>query len=98
MTRMFGFWTFQAEMQSTLPWPARALSWAMAEKSAVNEVAVTATVVAVLPLPPLPVVLVDEELLHATSATAAPRVVNTDTACRGVTLMCLLLFGNTTTG
>jgi hypothetical protein len=62
----------------------------MAPKSLVNEVAVTATVVAVLPAV-VPVVLVDDELLHATSTTAAPMLVSTDTARLGVDFMGVLL-------
>jgi hypothetical protein len=62
----------------------------MAVKSALNALAVTATVVAVLPAV-VPVVLVDDELLHATSTTAAPMDVNTDTACLGVSFMSFLL-------
>jgi hypothetical protein len=59
----------------------------MAEKSLVNEAAVTATVVAVLPAV-VAVVLVLDELLHAVSTTAA---VNTDTALLRASFIRLLL-------
>jgi len=63
----------------------------MAEKSAVKAVAVTATVVCVVPPLAPPVVLVDESLLHATRMTAAPTLVATDIACFRLNFMCFLL-------
>jgi hypothetical protein len=62
----------------------------MAEKSAVKAPAVTDTVVWVPPAP-VPVDVFFESLPQATSAIAAARLVTTDTACLGVTFICLLL-------
>jgi hypothetical protein len=55
------------------PFPCEAndFSWAIAEKSLVNEVALISGVCWELPPAVVPVVLVDEELLQPTSATVA---------------------------
>jgi hypothetical protein len=55
-----------------LPCDANDFSWAIAEKSLVNDDALMAEVW-VFPPAVVPVVFVDDELLHATSPTLAPR-------------------------
>src|SRR5947209_1263471 len=62
-----------------LPLAAMDFNWAMAEKSLVNDVAVTEPD-DVLPPTVVPVVFFDEELPHATRPTAMPTEVTTRAA------------------